>query len=88
MSYTYGEHGEGRKPLGKRLVEGLQELVDALESGDSRWTPLEKRFRVTKVIKMDDGTYKHIISQPDGTRKVIKKVNQKGRTMGYTTGFY
>ena len=51
-----------KKSVGKRIVEGMKELVDTLEAG----IPLEDKFVITKVVKQDDGTYKFIRSKPKG----------------------
>jgi hypothetical protein len=45
-----------KRSIGQEIIEGLKELNDTLKKGE----PLEKRFRVTKIVKQDDGTYKVI----------------------------
>jgi hypothetical protein len=40
--------------LGKQIIEGLKEFIDVSEKGES----LEDKFRITKITKKKDGTYK------------------------------
>ena len=45
--------------LGEELIAGLEDLNDALRKGE-----VLKRFRVSKVMKNDDGTVKTVTNDP------------------------
>jgi hypothetical protein len=56
--------------LGKEIVESLEELSQVAKDGT-----ILKKFRVSKLIKNEDGSYKLVMSDPKTgiTVKEVKK---------------
>lgn len=50
--------------VGKKIVEGLKQFADDLEKGQV------DKYRRTKVVKMDDGTFKRVVEPGSKADKV------------------
>lgn len=45
--------------IGQEIIDGLKDFAESLKDGT-----VLKKHRVTKLVKLDDGTYKRVVSDP------------------------
>ena len=59
--------------LGEELIRGLKEFNEAVKTGT-----VLKRYKVSKVMKNDDGTVKTVTSDPEtGISVTVRRLNEQ-----------